>query len=94
MTIPIQLLLALCLVCSFVYAGEILQGLYQITNDIGVVRVEENEANINFPVSIVVSGDSDEYVLDQFCVNGDQPNVRSVFFVKLSGVSYIGVIVS
>lgn len=93
MTIPIQLLFALCLACSFVYAGENLQGPYQITNDVGVVRVEENEANINCPVNIVVSGDSVEYVLDQFCVDGDQPNVRSVFFVKLRGVNYIGVIV-
>lgn len=94
MKTSVALFVVLFLCVSRGTAGEILQGPYPITNDVGYLTVKQNGGNINCPVDLIINKHNEEYVLDRMCINGDQPNVRSVFFVKLRGENYIGVIVS
>lgn len=75
-------------------AGEVVQGPYKITGDTATIRVEENSGDINCPFSLVISKVSASYELDKVCENGDKPNIRSVFFMSLKGVTYIAIIVS
>lgn len=75
-------------------AGEVVQGPYKITGDTATIRVEENSGDINCPFSLVISKVSASYELDKVCENGDKPNIRSVFFMRLKGVTYIATIVS
>lgn len=75
-------------------AGEVVQGPYKITGDTATIRVEENSGDINCPFSLVISKVSASYELDKVCENGDKPNIRSVFFMSLKGVTYIATIVS
>ncbi|RQM70566.1 hypothetical protein EHZ47_21665 [Aeromonas jandaei] len=75
-------------------AGAVVQGPYKITGDTATIRVEENSGDINCPFSLVISKVSASYELDKVCENGDKPNIRSVFFMSLKGVTYIATIVS
>ena len=75
-------------------AGEVVQGPYKITGDTATIRVEENSGDINCPFSLLISKVSASYELDKVCENGDKPNIRSVFFMSLKGVTYIATIVS
>ncbi|MDM5134219.1 hypothetical protein [Aeromonas salmonicida] len=77
----------------FSYGGEIIQGPYKISHDTDFIRVEKN-SNVDCPIELIIAGVKASYTLDKLCVNGDIPNVRSVFFVRLRDVNYIGTIVS
>ncbi len=80
-------------VCFFSYAGEVIQGPYKISHDTDSISVEKS-SDEDCPVNLIVSGNKTSYVMDKLCINGDFPNVRSVFFARLGGVNYIGTIVS
>lgn len=77
----------------FVNAADVIQGPYRISNDTVSVKIEKND-DINCPLSMVIYDKSSHYELDKICENGDYPNLRSVFFFTLKGVSHIGTIVS
>lgn len=79
---------------AYVNAGEIVQGPYKITNDTASVQVENNDMDLNCPFTLMISNAPSSYELDKICENGDIPNIRSIFFMSLKGMSYIGTIVS
>lgn len=77
----------------FSYGGEVIQGPYKISHDTDFIRVEKN-SNEDCPIELIIAGAKASYTMDKLCVNGDIPNVRSVFFVRLRDVNHIGTIVS
>lgn len=79
---------------AYANAGEVVQGPYKVTGDTATIQVEENKENVNCPFSLIISNASVSYELDKVCENGDKPNIRSIFFMNLKGVSHIATIVS
>lgn len=78
---------------SFLYGGELVQGPYKISGETGFVSVVKNNDD-NCPIDLVIADNKESYVMDRLCVNGDYPNVRSVFFIRLDGVNHVGIIVT
>lgn len=80
--------------CSFnLYGNETINGPYNISNDSGIIRVDKNNDK-NCPLDIIVRNSIREYRLDRICMNGNTPNIRSIFFTKIHSQAHIGIIIS
>lgn len=89
--ITLSLFLLLFSACSF-SQGDIVQGPFKIGGDDNVFI--KNESDSNYPLALYFESDGKKFRVDSYEVNGSDPHVETVFFVKLKNIKNVIVLIS
>lgn len=72
--------------------SEIVQGPFKIDGCDSIFI--QKEQNVNYPIALYLKSDNKNYKIESYEVDGDSPNIETVFFTKINNTKNVIVLIS